>query len=134
MYWTDAGADRIEKSTMDGNSRTTIISSGLSNTFGITLDYESQTLYWTDTSTNRIESSDVNGLNRRTIVTGRDPWGIAFYSGILYWTDTYYDRVYSYSVTSSSASVLQVTGNIGSNPYGIRVLSKDTQPLGKNIF
>ena len=132
MYWTDVGTDRIEKSTMDGNSRTTLISTGLSNTFGLTLDYNSQTLYWADYSTNRIESSNVNGLNRRTVVSARDPWGITFYSGVLYWTDTYYDRVYSYSVSSSLASVLTVTSYLGNSPYGIRVVSEDSQPLGEN--
>ena len=116
---------------MDGNSRTTIHSSSLSSALGLTLDYQSQTLYWSDYSYNRIETSDVNGLNRRTIVSNlRDPWGITFYAGVLYWTDTYFDRIYSYSVTSSSASVLQVTGNIGNNPYGLRVVSINNQPLG----
>ena len=132
MYWTDVGTDRIEKSTMDGNSRTILISTGLSNTFGLTLDYNSQTLYWADYSANRIESSNVNGLNRRTVVSARDPWGITFYSGVLYWTDTYYDRVYSYSVSSSLTSVLTVTSYLGNSPYGIRVISEDAQPLGEN--
>ena len=131
MYWTDVGTDRIEKATMDGNSRTIIHSSSLSNALGLTLDYQSQTLYWSDYSYNRIETSDVNGLNRRTIVSNlRDPWGITFYAGVLYWTDIYFDRIYSYSVTSSSASVLQVTGSFGSNPYGLRVVSINNQPLG----
>ena len=132
MYWTDVGTDRIEKSTMDGNSRTILISTGLSNTFGLTLDYNSQTLYWADYSLNRIESSNVNGLNRQTVASVSYPWGITFYSGVLYWTDTYFDRVYSYSVISSPASVLQVTGYLGDSPYGIRVVSKDAQPLGEN--
>ena len=132
MYWTDVGTDRIEKSTMDGNSRTTLISTGLSNTYGLTLDYNSQTLYWADYSYNRIESSNVNGSNRRSINYARDPWGITFYAGVLYWTDTYYDRVYSYSVTSQSSAPL--TGYLGNSPYGIRVISEESQPLGENYI
>ena len=59
MYWTDAGTNRIEGSTMDGNSRTVIHSSGLSNVYGLTLDYQNQTLYWVDYSNNRIERSSM---------------------------------------------------------------------------
>ncbi len=131
MYWTDTARDVIEKATMDGNSRTILINSGLSSAIGLTLDIQSQILYWSDYTNNRIERSDVNGQNRRVIVTGlRDPWALTFSGGILYWTDTYHDRIYSYSVTSSSASVLQVTGYLGNSPYGLRVIDKDLQPLG----
>lgn len=131
MYWTDAQSDRIERATMDGNSRSVLHSTGLSNAYGLTLDYQQQILYWTDYTINRIESSFVNGSNRQVIVSNlnRDPWALTFHNGMLYWSDTAFDRIYSFSVTSSPASVIQVTGGLGGDTYDLRVVSPDRQPL-----
>lgn len=125
--------DRIERSTMDGNSRTILHSSGLSLVYALTIDYQTQTLYWADHAHNRIESSSVNGSNRRILTSSlRDPWAITFYGGVLYWTDTYFDRIYSFSVRTSSASILLVTSSsLGAEPRDIRVVREDRQPLGK---
>ena len=132
MYWTDVGTDRIERATMDGNSRTTLHSTGLSNVYGLTLDYQNQMLYWVDYSNNRIERSSVTGSNRTVLSTSlRDPWAVTYYRGMLYWTDLYYDRIYSISVVNSPASIVQVTSYLGTNPYDIRVTSQDRQPIGK---
>ncbi len=129
MYWTDTSRDVIERATMDGNSRMILHSSGLTNALGITLDYDNQVLYWVDRSLKRIESSAVNGSNRQVLRSSlRDPWDVTFYGGKLYWTDTYYDRIYSYSVTSTPASIIQVL-YVGANSYGIRAVSEDRQPL-----
>lgn len=131
MYWTDVRVDKIERATMDGNFRTTLHSTGLSNAFGLTLDYDSQTLYWVDLSYNRIESSTVNGSNRQVLVSSlRDPWALTFYNDVLYWTDTYFDSIYSLDVTNSSVLVPQVISNLGGNSYDIRIVSEDRQPLG----
>ncbi len=129
MYWTDVRTDRIERATMDGNSRTVLHSTGLSNAYGLTLDYDNQILYWVDYSYRRIESSSVDGSNRTVIISHRYPWAVTFYDGVLYWTDTTYRRIYSYSVSTTPSSV-QTVIYIGSNPYDIRVLSEERQPLG----
>ena len=134
MYWTDVGTDTIERATMDGNSRTVLHSSGLSNAYGLTLDYDNQILYWVDSSLNRIESSSVNGSNRHVLTSFlSDPWAVTFYAGILYWTDTYYNRIYSYP-TDSTASIQLVTSPFTSDPRDIRVASEDRQPLGKFVL
>lgn len=130
MYWTDIGTDRIERSTMDGNFRTVLHSSGLSTVYGLTLDYQNQTLYWVDYSNNRIEKSSVTGSNRVVVRTGlRDPWGVTYHAGRLYWTDWYYDRIYSTSATSPS-SITTLTSSLGGNPNGIHVLTEERQPFG----
>ena len=130
MYWTDAGTDRIERATMDGNSRTTLHSSGLSNAYGLTLDLDSQTLYWADISYNRIESSSVNGSNRQILVSSlRDPWAITFYEGMLYWTDTSFHNIYSLDM-NASASTPQIVSSLGGDSTDLRVISEDKQPLG----
>ena len=131
MYWTDVGTDTIERATMDGNDRTTLHSTGLSSVYGLTLDYQNQTLYWVDLSSNRIESSSVDGSNRQTLTSSlRDPWAVTFYGGVLYWTDVTLYRIYSFSVSTSSAPIIQLTSYLGSVPRDIRVVSQERQPLG----
>ncbi len=45
-------------------------------------------------------------------------------------TDTANDRIYSFSVSTSPASVIQVSGYLGNSPLDVRVVSEDRQPLG----
>jgi peptidoglycan/xylan/chitin deacetylase (PgdA/CDA1 family) len=130
MYWTDVGTDRIERATMDGNSRTVLHRTGLNNAYGLTLDYQNQILYWLDYSLNKIENSSVDGSNRQLVTSARDPWAITYHEGTLYWTDLYSDLIFSFSVRTSSASVLRVTSYLGTDPRDIRVISEDRQPLG----
>ena len=116
---------------MDGNSRTVIHSTGLSNVYGLTLDYQNQTLYWVDYSNNRIERSSITGSNRVTLRTGlRDPWGVTYHAGRLYWTDWYYDRIYSIVVTSPASITTITSSSLGGNPNGIHVITEERQPLG----
>ena len=118
---------------MDGNSRTVLHSSGLSTVYGLTLDYQNQTLYWVDYSNNRIEKSSVTGSNRVVVRTGlRDPWGVTYHAQRLYWTDWSADRIYSISVApSSSGTITSLTSSsFSGNPNGIHVISEERQPLG----
>ena len=115
---------------MDGNLRTILHSTGLSNVYGLTLDYQNQTLYWVDYSNNRIERSSVTGSNRVILRSSlRDPWGVTYHAGRLYWTDWYYERIYSILVTSP-ASITTITSSLGGNPNGILVTTEERQPLG----
>lgn len=51
LYWTDWGSPaKIERSTLGGNFRTSIIDSGLTTPNGLSLDYEERMLYWADAS------------------------------------------------------------------------------------
>ena len=117
---------------MDGTARITLHSGGLSNVFGLTLDYDNQILYWADYSNNRIEKSFTNGSNRVVLTSSgiTDPFGITYYAGRLYWTDWSGHRIYTLSV-SSPTIVTAVTGSLGQDPYGIHVVTKDRQPDGE---
>ena len=49
MYWTSVGYPaKIERSTMAGNQRTEIITSGLSRPTGLAIDYEDEKIFWAD--------------------------------------------------------------------------------------
>lgn len=129
LYWTDVGTDRIERASMDGTARTVLHSTGLSLVFGLTIDYDNQILYWADYTNNRIERSSTDGSNRAlvTSIGITDPFGITYYNGRLYWTDLTVDGIYTLSVNSPSVSRILATGH---DPYGIKVVTKDTQPEG----
>ena len=116
---------------MDGNSRITLHSVGLNTVYGLTLDYDNQILYWADYSNNRIEMSFTNGSNRNVLTSSgiADPFAITYYAGKLYWTDWSRNRIYTLSINSPS-TITQVTGSLGQDPYGIRVVTKERQPDG----
>ena len=116
---------------MDGTSRTVLHSTGLSNVYGLALDYDNQILYWADYSNNRIESSFTNGSNRVLITSSgiTDPFGITFYDGKLYWTDWTYHRIYTLALNTPS-TITQVVYTGGQNAYDIHVVTKERQPEG----
>lgn len=131
MYWTDTGTDRIEKASLDGNFRTTLHSTGLSNVVGLTLDYQNQTLYWMEyTYYGRIERSLVNGSNRETILGSGlyYPWALSYFAGTLYLTEYNNRRIKSVIVTQPiTINPIVSTGN---NPYDIKVIAEEKQQIG----
>ena len=131
MYWTDIHQGKVEKASMDGSYRT-ILHSGVSNSYGLALDYESQTLYWVTYSYyGRIERSSVNGSNRETVISSglHYPWGISYFAGTLYLTERYNRRIRSVSVTQPITINPMVT-SVAGQPYGIKVISEDQQQIG----
>ena len=114
---------------MDGSGREVLHNSSLVSPWGITLDYESQTLYWVDYSLNRLESSKTNGSARTYLTAVNDPFDITYFNGMLYWTDFYSNRILSVSL-SSPGIISVLSSNVGYDPYGIHVISEDTQPEG----
>lgn len=132
MYWTDyySTVPKIQRVSMDGTSKTILHDTDLSAPYGLTIDYDTQTIYWTDYTRNRIEKSNADGSNRAVVTTSLvyDPYSITFYDGRLYWTDFTYNRILTTLVTSRSSSYLT---NAVNDMYGITVLAGERQPLGK---
>lgn len=132
MYWTDYGTVvRIERASMDGALRTNLHTTELSAPYGLTIDYDTQTLYWVDYSLDKLEKSNTDGTNR-TVVTRASvqcPWGITFFENKLYWSDICQHVIYTASIdTPNNVSTLISTG---SDPYRLHVISKDRQPLSR---
>ena len=130
MYWTDTSADTIERVSMDGTSRTVLHSTGLRRTYGITLDYVTQTLYWIDYDLDSIESSRTDGSNRRLLkrLSGYQcPYDLTIFDQKLYWTDHCQNAIYSTFVNSpSSENRILSTGDDG---YRLHVVTQDRQPI-----
>ena len=116
---------------MDGTSREVLHSTNLRVTHAITIDRENQLLYWADHSLNTIERSNTDGSNRVVLTTSvRDPISIAYYNGRLYWGDAYFNRILS-GPANSPSSGSYLGGSVSYEVYGIEVISRDLQPLGR---
>lgn len=58
---------KIERSTLTGQDRKTIISTGLVNPHSIDIDRKSNTIVWVDAGRHTIELANYEGLERRLI-------------------------------------------------------------------
>ena len=132
MYWTDSGViDKIERASMDGTSRTDIHSTGLTLTYGLTLDIGTQTLYWTDYSRGVIEKSKVDGTDR-AILTNRlttNPYFLTYYDGSLFWGDWAHNTLLTTS-TESPDEVRFFGSRLNADVYAIEAISSDKQRPG----
>ena len=115
---------------MDGTDKEILHNTSLLTPYGLTLDFDTQTLYWTDYNLNKIEMSNVDGSNRMVVTTllVADPYSITFYNGSLYWTDFSYNRILTTEV--DSADVTSYVGNAINDMYGIKAVTVERQPLG----
>lgn len=132
LYWTDyySTVPKIQRVSMDGTGKTILHDTSLTAPYGLTLDYDTQTLYWTDYSLNKIEKSNADGSNRALVTTSlvNDAYSITFFDGRLYWTDFSYNRILTSPVNSPRPAYLTDSLN---DIYGITAITEDRQPIGK---
>ena len=129
IYWTDWGdAPRIEKMTLTGTDRQTIVNSNLGWPNILTIDYATSKLYWVDAWLDKVEVSNLDGTGRQLLYRGATvphPFGVAVYNGILYFTD-WATRAVASGNTDGSASIRNIT--FGIRPSNIHVVHHSTQP------
>jgi hypothetical protein len=72
MFFTKWGASSpmLERTTLDGLNRTTLVQQKIVYPYGVTADYPTQHVYWVDTYLDFVERIDYDGSNRRTIRKG----------------------------------------------------------------
>lgn len=72
MFFTKWGASSpmLERTTLDGLNRTTLVQQNIVYPYGVTVDYPTQHVYWVDTYLDFVERIDYDGSNRRTIRKG----------------------------------------------------------------
>ena len=132
LYWTDyySTVPKIQRVSMDGTGKTILHDTSLTAPYGLTLDYDTQTLYWTDYTLNKIEKSNADGSNRALVTTSmvNDAYSITFFDGRLYWTDFSYNRILTTPVNSPRSAYLSSSLN---DMYGITAITEDRQPIGK---
>lgn len=70
MFWSDWGVKpKIERASMDGSHRKTLISQKLGWPNGLAIDFEKKRLYWADGSTHKIEYCDFEGNGRKELLS-----------------------------------------------------------------
>ena len=97
MFWTDRGqAPKIERSTLNGTHRVTIVTSYLLLPMGIDLDRQNQVVFWVDASLSRVESTDYYGNNRKLLYQqqGNHFYDMTFFSPYLYITESYNNAIF----------------------------------------
>ncbi|XP_020602187.1 low-density lipoprotein receptor-related protein 6-like [Orbicella faveolata] len=83
MFWTDWGhIPKIERATLSGTQRVSIVTSNLVWPFAIDLDRRSRLVFWVDRWLGRVESVDYHGNNRRILFQqkGVSFYGVTFFS------------------------------------------------------
>ncbi|KAG7254532.1 hypothetical protein CRUP_003859, partial [Coryphaenoides rupestris] len=86
LYWTDWGYPAsIERATLAGNFRSSIIDNGLSSPTGLTMDVDERMLYWTDS--NRALHSDGPRTGRWSLHGVQYPYALTVHQQDVFWTD-----------------------------------------------
>uniref|UniRef100_A0A8D1CWI3 Low-density lipoprotein receptor-related protein 2 n=1 Tax=Sus scrofa TaxID=9823 RepID=A0A8D1CWI3_PIG len=123
MYWTDWSTNaQIERATMAGNFRNSIVNRDLVWPNGLTLDYKENLLYWADASLQKIERSSVTGTGREVIVSRANaPFGLTVYGQYIYWTDWLTQKIYRANKYDGSGQTAMTTA-LPFLPNGIRAV------------
>ena len=123
IYWTDAGAAKIQRADLDGTNIEGLIATGLTSPRGLDLDLTAEKMYWIDNGTNpkKIQRADLDGTNIEDLVSNglTNPIGFALdvAAGKMYWTDPGADKVQRANLDGSSVEDLVTTGL--TNPRGM---------------
>ena len=137
MYWTAhlelADYDfnfKIEVASMDGQNRTILHDTNLTNIHALTIDYQRQVLYWTNG--NMIECSNVDGSNRRVlIVDGISSFvSLSLFDHTLYSIDQSGGQLKAIDINSGNATEI-FKGFICFALVDIAVVSNQNQPTGE---
>ncbi len=119
MFWTDDGqTPKIERATLLGTQRVTIVTSNLVWVFGIDLDRQKRLVFWVDWLLNRVESVDYHGSNRKLlfyeIYSNFIFFGVTFLSSCLFVSDWGAEAVYKFNATSANGTVVS---NVKISPF-----------------
>ncbi|MFQ5923624.1 MAG: DUF2341 domain-containing protein, partial [Anaerolineales bacterium] len=97
MYWTDAGADVIQRADLDGSNVETLVNTGLLYPYGIALDTAAGKMYWVDQSTDMIKRANLDGSNIENLITSgltsTEFIALDVAAGKMYWTDSGTDMI-----------------------------------------
>ena len=132
MIWTDVGTyPKIEKATLSGNQRVTIVTTYLYLPSGIELDKGNKRIFWVDAESDSVETIDYNGNNRKTLFQqdGLHLFGVALVAPFLFFTDwnTYHEIR---KLDATNGNVLRSYSISGGQPMGIAAYDSARQPSG----
>jgi sugar lactone lactonase YvrE len=120
LFWTFSNTGKIQATCTTDLVAHDVVSSGITGSYGLAIDYDNAKLYWTDSAAAQIRSAALDGTGDATLIsTGLiHPNGIAldFDNDKMYWTDSGTGSIKRANLTGTGVEQL-VTGL--SAPYGI---------------
>ncbi len=108
MFWTDWGqTPKIERATLSGTKRVTIVTSNLQWPNGIDLDRQNRLVFWVDAGTDRVESVDYHGNNRKLLFqqSGIHFFGVTFFSSSLFLSEWATDGIYKINASIANGTI-----------------------------
>ena len=113
LYWTDWGADKIQRADLDGSNVEDLVSdAGLDGPDGLALDVSGGKLYWADSGTNKIQRANLDGSGIEDLATDQNlPFGLALdvSGGKMYWTNRYPGQIQRANLDGSGVEELVTT-------------------------
>jgi hypothetical protein len=139
LFLTDWGKNpRIERCSMDGQQRLTIVNDSIQMPLGLTLDLIREEVYFTDRHLNYIEVVNYNGEYRRKIIGNTHflhaPTSITIFEHYLYWYDSNSNEIrrlnrFEHGIKAQQHERIMFRSNVNH----MKISHQAYQPLG-NIY
>ena len=137
IYWTNPGADKVQRADLDGSNLEDLVTSGLSSPNGIALDVAGGKVYWTDRGTDKIQRADLNGSNVQDLVTsglsGPNGLDLDTAGGKIYWTDAETNKLQRANLDGSGVEDLLTSSDGLVDPSGI-ALGVESSSSSSNTY
>ena len=119
---------------MDGTNKEVLHQSNLQRPYGLTVDYDTQTIFWADLDLQRIEMCNADGSNRRIVVsTGIErPYALSLHGDTLYISDLSL-RILATNVSGGPVSTVNDTFCTYVSTFDVQVVAEDRQLQGRTI-
>lgn len=137
MFWTDWGlTPKIERATLYGTQRVTIVTSNLRWPNGIDLDRRNRLVFWVDAGTGRVESVDYHGNSRKLLFQQRGIhlFGVTFFSSSLFASEWVSDGIYQFNASKANGTIISgVAFHSIDKVMGLVAYDSSRQPLGMSL-
>ncbi|XP_074525130.1 low-density lipoprotein receptor-related protein 8-like [Halichoeres trimaculatus] len=136
LFWAQCGSSpKIERSSLNGENRTVLVTSSLRFPVALSLDLPRQLLYWADQGMRSISRVDFEGRHRKTVVESNgyldQPFGLAVFEGFVYWSEEVTKSVCRAS--KRDGRNLQVLLSNTTSPGGVVIIQSVLQPNGPSV-
>ena len=134
MFFSDTGKKTIERATLSGTQRVTIVTSNLYIPNEVDLDRRNKLVFWVDAGTDRVESVDYNGNNRKFLVKIDDThmYGVAFLYSSLFAADARWQVINEINAFKANGTIISSFQFSGLRIKRLIAYRSSQQPIGKN--
>ena len=134
MFFSDWRLAKIERATLSGRQRVTIVTSNLVYPNKVDLDRRNKLVFWVDAFGYRVESVDYNGNNRKLLVkiSGTFMNGVAFLYSSLFITDSNKPIIYEINAFKASGSIITSFQFSTLSVARLIAYRSSQQPIGMN--